>query len=155
MSFSHNHKRHIYNTFKHLDQILTSAASKLEAAESEGLFPEYIPDATPVQQRVTRLHLQRLRTVMDRFMNDHDIPIEAPAVGAVHAFRTALTFSHIALDELMPGHLAGYGAVDETAAKEIAEFVPELRAVLNQMGQTFVDDKPELRRDQDARSSQS
>lgn len=143
MSFNRNHKRHIYMTFKHLEQLLSQAAARLDEPQPDTQFQEYIPDASPRQRHAINKHLLHLRAVMTRFLQDQEIPMQEPSISALHSYRTALTFAHIALDELMPEHLAAYGTVNDAGAREIRRIVPELRAVLRHIGEALNDDGAE------------
>lgn len=128
-----NHKRHLWVTFRHVDELLSDAARLLSGADAGSPFAKHAADATPVQRRVVEDYVRRVRTLMTSALDRMGIPVESPDIGAVKAALTSFLFADIAIEETEPGRMGGYGAISEEDARELNETTGELRAVIKQM----------------------
>jgi GTP-binding protein EngB required for normal cell division len=129
-----NHHRYLLVTFQHLDGLLSDAADRLGSIDTHRLFVPYRPDATPVQQKVLRDYLDQARFAMKGFMDRHGLKTPEPSVSALWSFHTALTFARVAVHELRPEYLQGYGALQPDDLNDILQLVAELSAVLHRVG---------------------
>ncbi len=96
-------------------------------------FAEYTQDSTPVQRKVVHDYIQR-RAPGNGPRDDR--PGAAPAwavCGALWAASGQLNFAHIAVAEMEPQHLRGYGALSEEDIKAIGEVVAELNAAIERL----------------------
>lgn len=131
--FNGNHESRLRTTFKYIDELLTQAAGRLDSSTAQSPFSDYHADATPVQHRVTLDHLVRLRSIMLRFLQAHDLPPPEPRTSAVWAARTALMSVETAVEELRPRHLRGYGDLSDEAARELDGLTTQLRDQLRRL----------------------
>ena len=74
---------------------------------------------------------QTLIQVLDRF----GIEPPSPRTSALHAARVNLLYAEVALEELRPPRLRGYGEVAPEAAVDLEEVVEELRGLLRAMAE--------------------
>ncbi len=128
-----NHQRHLLVTFRHIDNLLSEAEHVLATAGSASPFAEYTQDSTPVQRKVLHDYIQRVREAMSQAMSDLRLPRPAPVCGALWAARGALTFTHIAVAEIEPQRMRGYGALSDDDAKAIQAVVAELNAAVERL----------------------
>lgn len=79
---------------------------------------------------------------VQRFLEDFDkevdraaiqwgIDIEGEPVDAMHALSVTLQFVGIAIDEMSPTRLSGFGALEPAFEKDYAAFIKRLRALLD------------------------
>jgi len=123
-----NHQRHLLVTFRHIDNLLSEAERVLATAGSASPFAECTQDSTPVQRKVIHDYLQRVREAMAHAMADLSLPRPAPICGALWAARGHISFASIAVAEMEPQGMRGYGALSEADAKAIDGVVAELNA---------------------------
>jgi GTP-binding protein EngB required for normal cell division len=136
-----NHQRHLLVTLRHLDHLLAGAEHALATAGSTSPFAEYTQDSTPVQRQVVHDHLERVRATLLRVLADLELPRPAPVCGALWAARGQITFASIAIAEMEPKRLRGYGALSETDTRKVERAVAELNAALEPLS-AFLDQGP-------------
>lgn len=140
-----NHYRYLLNAFRHLDTLLSDAADKLIATDSHRLFLPYRQDATAAQQKILRDYLESLRFVLQRFMQRHAMVVPAPTVSTLKVFHTSLTFARIAVEELRPEYLRGYGELESADEAQVLQVIAELSALLQRIaGYLQSDDSGDL-----------
>lgn len=135
---SANHGRYLAGRLNSLDESLTEALQSLEPREDGRLHRRLIPDATPAQRQVLKDCLAQLRFVVRRFIDGHQLPDPAPPVSGLKSFQVALTFARIAVEELRPGTLRGYGALDEGDAQAVEQLAAQLHTLLQRMSAYLV-----------------
>jgi len=128
-----NHQRHLLVSFRHIDNLLSEAEHILATAGSASPFAEYTQDSTPVQRKVIHDYIQRVRTALGQAMTDLALPRPAPVCGAWWAAQNHVTFAVIAVAEMEPKRMRGYGALSEADGKAIDCIVAELNAALERL----------------------
>lgn len=134
-----NHQRHLLVTLRHLDHLLSGAEQALAGSLSP--FAEYTQDSTPVQRQVVHDHIERVRATLLRVLADLELPRPAPVCGALWAARGQITFASIAIAEMEPKRLHGYGALSESDTRKVERAVAELNAALEPLS-AFLDQGP-------------
>jgi len=128
-----NHQRHLLTTFHYVDNLLSEADHILASAGSASPFQEYSQDSTPVQRKVTHDYILRVREAMRRILEELKIPLKPPISGALWAARNHLAFAGIAIAEIEPRHMLGYGKLLGEERQTLDKIVAELNAVLNRL----------------------
>jgi hypothetical protein len=128
-----NHQRALLAVCKYMDFLLAEALAGLGPGDDESIFSPTVSDATPVQRKVIADHAARLRGALRTALDSCAIPVRPPTVGALWNIRCTLISMDIALEDMSPRHLRGYGAIDETTAAGIAALQAQIRARLNEL----------------------
>lgn len=123
--------------FKYIDRLLGEALGGLSPANENAIFAPTLPDATPVQRKVIADQAARLRRVIRSALDACAIPVSPPDVGALRNLYCALISIDIALDEMGPDHLRGYGAVDADAVAGVNATLAQVRTALAEL-QTYL-----------------
>jgi GTP-binding protein EngB required for normal cell division len=126
-------QRRLKVTCQYIDKLLSDIESVLHAAASKSPFPRYVVDITPAQSRVIEDHIHRLRSQLLRTLAWQHMEPSPPEIPAVRAVMTDLSFIDIAIEELKPSYLQGYGAVPEDAVNQLNGVVHELRSLVEGM----------------------
>jgi hypothetical protein len=137
--FPPNHETRLLTTFKYVDDVLTQAVERLESASSP--FSEYVADAGPAERTAIAQHLERVRSVMRRFLESHGIEIPAPSTSALWAASTACVYAGVSVEELRGRYMRAYGAIPPGADAELERIVTKLTEVINQMNAALVEIK--------------
>jgi GTP-binding protein EngB required for normal cell division len=116
-----------------MDNLLSEAEHILATAGSKSPFAEYTQDSTPVQRKVIHDYVERVRQAMGRAMEGLGLPRPGPVCGALWAANGQLTFTHIAVAEMEPQRMRGYGALSDKDIKVINEVVAELNAAIGRL----------------------
>ena len=128
-----NHQRHLLVTFQHVDNLLSEAERILISAGSPSPFQEYSQDSTPVQRKVTHDYIVRVRETMRRMLEELEIPLKRPISGAIWAARSHLSFASIAIADIEPGQMEGYGKISDADRQAMNKIVAELNSILNRL----------------------
>ena len=119
--------------FKYTDRLLSEALAGLAPAAEGAIFTATLADATPVQCKVITDQAARLRRALRAALDACAIPVTPPRISALWNLRCTLTSIDIALEDLGPDHLRGYGGVDETTAAHVVELRAQIRTVLTEL----------------------
>lgn len=131
--FNENHRSQLRLTFQHIDKLLSESNRTLSGDENGSPFSKYTPDAIPLQRKVVGNYVARVRAAMVRIMQAQDIPFAPPICGSLWAARTSLTFVSVALEELTPRRLRGYGPLSEEAGAEVDRIRLELHELVGRL----------------------
>jgi GTPase Era involved in 16S rRNA processing len=133
MALNENHQRHLLSTFQYVDNLLSEAERIMASAGSASPFQEYSQDTTPIQRKVTHDYIVRVREAMRCILEELKIPLRPPISGALWAARGHLSFAGIAIAEIAPEHMRGYGQFSEDDARTMDSIVAELNAGLSRI----------------------
>ena len=125
-----NQQRHLLATFQYVDNLLSEAERIMASAGSPSPFQEFSQDSTPIQRKVTHDYVLRVRQAMRRILDELKIPRKQPISGAIWAARSHIHFAGIAVAELEPKHMRGYGQLSAEDARTMDRVVAELNAEL-------------------------
>lgn len=124
-------QRRLLANARHADRLLSDIEDILTASESKQAFPKYRPDVSPHQARLIRSHIARFRTHLARALAAVGVRHEGPQFGSLHSIRVALAFVRIAVQEMAPEHLRGYGELKDEAVVEVRGLCSELEGLLD------------------------
>jgi GTP-binding protein EngB required for normal cell division len=120
-------------TCRYIDKLLSDVEDILHSATSRSPFPRYVVDISPAQIRIVEDYIQRLRLQLVRTLAWQHIKPMPRDIPATRAIMSNLSFVDIAIEELKPYYMRGYGAVPEESLSELNGVVHELRALLTGM----------------------
>jgi hypothetical protein len=118
--------RRLRVTCQYIDKILGDIESVLNISTSKAAFPRYSPDIAPVQRRTIEDYLSRIRAQLVRVLESQGIAREEPQIPASRAVHVMLGAVDLAVEELEPKYVRGYGEVPESVATESNGVVGEL-----------------------------
>ena len=133
VSLSDNQKRHLLYTLEHVDHVLSDALQALTAVETSSPFQRCLSDSLPVQRKVIADYVARLRGMMVRILEGQGIAIPKPQVSSLWSFQTTLLSAKIAVEELAPKYMRGYGDMPDEVAHELDVLTTQLMDVLDRM----------------------
>jgi len=125
--------RRLRVTCQYIDKILTDVEGILNTAASKAAFPRYSPDIAPVQRRTIEDYVSRIRAQLIRVSEGRGIPREEPQIPASRAVHVMLGAVDIAVEELKPKYMRGYGDVPESEATELNGIVGELAGLVSRL----------------------
>ena len=120
-------------TCKHIDKLLGDIEATLNAAASKGVFPDYIGDIIPQQRKTIEDYVARLRWQLLQVLARQSLGPEEPRISAAHAIHVDLTFIEIAIAELAPYYMRGYGPVSEQGATDLQGVIAELQSTVKEL----------------------
>lgn len=135
--FNEAQQRRLLASARHADKLLGEIEQILRAAESKSPFPKYRPDVAPHQALVLASHIARFRSHLSRALAAAGIEHDQPQFSALHAIRVTLAFVRIAVEEMAPEHLRGYGELPAAAADYLRGLSAELEGLLATLDRTL------------------
>src|ERR1700678_285548 len=120
-------------TCQYIDKLLSDMEDILHAASSASPFPRYLVDLNPAQIRLIEDHIRRLRSQLIHSLQWQHLKPPPPEIPATRAVLTNLAFVDIAIEELKPHYMSGFGPVPDDAIHELNGVVHELRALVTGM----------------------
>jgi GTP-binding protein EngB required for normal cell division len=134
-SLNANHERRLSVTCRHIDKLLSDMEGTLNASASKQAFPQYVSDLAPAQRRVIEDYITRIRAQLVRVLDGQHIERPMADIPVSRSLHAVLTFIDIAVEELKPEYMRGYGEVPADAAVELNGIAGELRGLVNQLDQ--------------------
>ena len=132
-------KRHLRVTCQYVDKLLADIESILNSSASKAAFPRYVLDITPAQRRTIEDYISRIRAQLLRVLDGQGIYREPPSIPASRAVHVDLGSIDIALYELKPRYMRGYGSVPEDLAGEVEGIVGELQGLVGKLNRFVLD----------------
>jgi hypothetical protein len=127
-------QRHrLLTTCKHIDTLLGNIKETLDSGGSKRIFPSYINDIAPQQHKTIEEGIVRIRERLMKVLAGQSLAPEEPRILATHSIHVALSFIEIAIAELAPRYMRGYGPVSERAAKDLQRMVAELQSEVKEL----------------------
>ena len=127
--FNESRRRRILANAEYADKLLSDIEAVLNASESKSPFPKYRPDVPLHQARLIRNVTARLREQLGRALAAVGVEKSGPRFSSLHSVRVTLAFVRIALQEMSPEHLRGYGELSGKAASVLRGVVAELEGL--------------------------
>lgn len=124
---------HLRASLGRVQQLLFDALRVLEQSEHDGPFSKHVPDASPVQRKVVADYIARARARMHKALDAFRVPPSSARTGAVNGARTTILLAEIALEEIEPRAMRGYGVLSKEAERELGATTAELLELLEQI----------------------
>lgn len=126
-------RQHLLVTCKHIDKLLGDVESTLSAASSKTVFPSYTNDISPIQRKTIEDYIVRVRGQLLQILAGQSLQPEKPRISAIHSIHVNLTFVDIAIAELAPHYMRGYGPVSEVGVIDLNGIVAELQSAIKEL----------------------
>ncbi len=124
-----NHKRRILACFQHGDGLLENCLRALNPASTR-LFSRYVPDIAPAESQWLQTRTERIREELGRLMDRFEAKPQPAATRTSWVLRTSLMSLDIALEDIYPNKMRGYGEVDPTCALELSRAIDAIRDII-------------------------
>lgn len=113
---------------KHIDRLLGDIEATLNIAASHSIFPNYANDIDSDERQTIEEHIAKLRSQLVGILAGQSLAPEEPQISASHSIYVGLTFIEIAIAELAPEHMRGYGPVSPEGAQDLHAVIAELQS---------------------------
>jgi hypothetical protein len=120
-------------TCEYIDKLLSDVEGVLNTSASQAAFPRYFPDIAPAQRRTIDDYIGRLRAQLLGVLVGQGISVPGPSIPATRAVRVMLGAVDIAVEELKPHYMLGYGHLPESVATELNGIVGELSGLVSRL----------------------
>lgn len=130
-------------TCQYVDRLLGELDGAFAEAQSGSPFARYVDDLVPAERRLVRDYVARLRAQLLRVLDGQGLSPAPRRTGLRWALLTHLAYVDVAIEELKPRYMRGYGAVAPEAAAALDGIVEELHATIAQLSRLLSTDRRE------------
>ena len=118
---------------QHIDKLLGEIEGVLNSSQSASAFPKYIDDLSPLQHDTIADYLRRTRADLLRIAAEQDFVSKEAKIPASYSVHATMTFIEIAIEELSPDKMRGYGPMSKAGAAYLNERMQQLHASAQQL----------------------
>jgi GTP-binding protein EngB required for normal cell division len=126
-------QRRLATTCRHLDEVLSELEHSIQEARSESAFRRYAADLAPAEEQLFRAYVRRLRCQLLRILDEEGLSPQADPIGLRKSLLTGLIFFDIAVTELEPSYMTGYGELTPSAAAALNALTQELHGSIREL----------------------
>lgn len=136
-------QRRLMVTCQYVERMLGDLERAFIEAQSSSPLGRYANDLAPAEQRLVHDYIARIRTQLVRMLDGQGLSPGPRRFGLRHSLLTHLTFVDVAVEELKPRYMQGYGAVAADAAAALNGIVEELHGTIGQLTSALSVDRSE------------
>jgi hypothetical protein len=130
ISLNPSQRQRLLVTCKHIDDLLGDIEATLNTTASKSIFPAYVGDVSPAQRSAIEASVSRMRRQLLQVLSRQSLAPESPTISAAHSIRVNLTFVEIAIAELAPHYMRGYGPISQEGAADLTRIMGELQSMV-------------------------
>jgi hypothetical protein len=149
-SLNSNHERRLSVTCRQIDKLLDEMENALNISTSKTAFPQYALDLSPAQRSVIEAHIARIREQLVRVLDGQGIEFPPADIPVSRVLHSHLTFVDIAVEELRPRYMRGYGEISPDAAAELNRIATDLQQSVRQFRHSVQECMGEIERNKTA-----
>lgn len=132
-SLNESQQRRLAVTCRYVDRLLSDVDRILTQSASGSPFAPYVDDLSPAQRGAIADYLRAIREELLRVLARHGLSPGGQPLSAAHSLRTHLTFVSVAIEELKPKYMRGYGDVSPEAVAELQGLIEQLHSTVRRV----------------------
>lgn len=127
------HRRALLSNLLHIHTRLREMEGLLFQVGYPSRLDQYMPDLSPTEVKVVEDYFQRIRSAMEKYLEEYEVPIDTRRVSLRWALQTGLSFLSVAVAEMSPERLRGYGPLDQEGQAAVLAIQQELDRLLDRV----------------------
>ena len=140
-ALNESQQRRLIVTCQYVDRLLADLERAFVDAQSNSPFGRYANDLAPAEQRLVHDYIARLRTQLLRMLDGQGLSATPIRVELRRSLLTHLSFIDIAVEELKPHYMRGFGTVAPDAAAALNGIVEELHGTIGQVTRALLTER--------------
>jgi hypothetical protein len=128
-----SHQRTVLFTFLDIHRRLAEMEAVLAEGDSLSPFSQYVNDLSPTERRVVGDYFNRLRETMLACLREADVPLEVRRTGLRWYLQCGMMFLNVAVAEMSPGRLRGYGELGPGDQERILDIQRKLDRLIDRV----------------------
>jgi hypothetical protein len=132
-ALNEHQRRRLIATCQYVDRLLADMERSFIEAQSNSPFGRYANDLAPAERRLVTDSIARLRTQLLRMLDSQGLLPSPTQTPLRYSVLTHLTFVDVAVEELKPHYMRGYGTVASDAEAVLNGIVEELHGTIRQL----------------------
>lgn len=125
------HRRSVLAGFLDIHHRLAKLEGAMAGCDRSSPLSEFVQDISPAEIKVVQDYCSRVRSTMLACLEQCDIPLEVHRTSLRWALQTGVAFVGIAVDELGPERMRGYGTLDGNAQETLRKIQRELNRLID------------------------
>jgi GTP-binding protein EngB required for normal cell division len=126
-------KRSVLFSFLDIHRRLADMEAMLAQSLTTSPFSQYVNDLSPTERRVVQDYFNRLRSTMRGCLQEADIPLEVHRTSLRWSLQCGMIFLNIAVAEISPDRLRGYGPLDADGKVQALKIQQELTRLIDRI----------------------
>jgi hypothetical protein len=132
-TFSPNHERILVTGFLDIHGRLEEMEAFLAQGPNTSVLSEHVHDISPTEAKIVHEYFARIRSTLVACLQEHGIPLEVRPISLRWTLQTRLGFLHIAIAELGPEKLRGYGMISPPVRDQLVRIQQELERLVDRV----------------------
>lgn len=128
-----SHKRSFLFGFLDIHRRMAEIEAMLAQSLTPSAFSQHVGDLSPTERRVIQDYFARVRSTMLACLEETGIPLETRQTSLRWALQCGMIFLDIAVAEMSPDRLGGYGPLDAAGQAQAVKIQQELTRVFNRV----------------------
>jgi GTP-binding protein EngB required for normal cell division len=129
-----SHKRSVLFGLLDIHRRMAEMEAMLTQSTIQTPFSQFVNDLSPTESQVVRDYFARIRTTMHACLHEAGIPLESRRTSVRWSLQVGMTFLSIALSEMAPERLRGYGALDATGEANVVKIQQDIHRLIDRLG---------------------
>ena len=126
-------KRSILFGFLDIHRRMAELEAKIAQSMITSPFSQLVNDLSPTESKVAQDYFARIRTTMLACLQEAGIPLEVRRTSVRWGVEVGTTFLHIAVAELSPESLRGYGPMEANSAAVVSKMQQDLYRLIDRV----------------------
>jgi len=132
-SLSPRHRQVLATAFGDIHRRLAALEATMAESRRQGTLFEYEDDLSAAEWDAVRELFEQIRQTTWKLAQEYDIPLQSQRTSLRHALLGSLTLLRVAVDDLGPRRLRGYGRLDRAAKQDLHKIEDELSRLVNRL----------------------
>lgn len=128
-----NHKRILLIKFRHVDELLSEFECILDIRIPRAPLQQYVNDIDGDLRKRVEKQCDAFREAMLRILREQGIDAGKADKSVLNNINTSVIFADMAIEELRPKYIKGYGKLSDAAVNELNAIAGELQGLLKQI----------------------
>jgi len=128
------HKHVLLTGFLDIENRLQEMESLLVQGARPSPLSRCVGDLSPTEIKVVEDYFARIRSTMLTCLKKHDVPIEVRPTSLRWSLQCNMTMLDVAIAELGPERLRGYGELDDAGRREVESIQQEITRLADRVG---------------------
>lgn len=130
MALHERHQQVLVSGCVNIHEQLAEMQASLAEGANPSTFSRFYNDLSPAEIQAIHDQFARLRSIMQDWLAQHEIPVEIRRTGLRWATQCGVNFVNISVAEMGAGKLIGYGELDDRTRDEVVRLQSDLQGAL-------------------------
>ncbi|HEX4128755.1 MAG TPA: dynamin family protein [Pirellulales bacterium] len=132
-AFNELQQKVVATSFLEMHREMSELEALIAQSSSASVLSQYVPDLSPTEIKVVHDYFARIRTTMLAYLKEQDIPLKSRPVSLRWALQTGATMLSVAIAEMGPEKMRGYGTLSDEGRAQVTKVQEELDRLVDRV----------------------